>query len=168
MTTRPPALADVGIVVIPRSIIADTHRLLRESGLKGFEGIALWAGTIADGGTFHVSAVIRPAQRASVTEHGLLAAVDGDEIFRVNKLLNDKGMRLVAQLHTHPGEAYHSDTDDTFPLLSARGALSIVVPDFARGELTFERCAVYRLAAGNVWRELRGAEVAALLQIADD
>jgi hypothetical protein len=162
------ALVDIRIVTIPQSIIAETHALLRESGIEGYEAIALWAGTFSAGSQFDVSAVIRPAQRATRTNDGLLASVDGTELFRVNKLLNDRGLRLLAQLHTHPTDAYHSDTDDTFPLLSARGSLSIVVPDFARDPLSFDKCAVYQLEAGNVWRELVLAHVRSLICVVDD
>src|SRR5436309_1989201 len=35
-----------------------------------------------------------------------------------------------AQFHTHPGVAYHSTTDDTWPMVGTPGFISIVVPRF--------------------------------------
>lgn len=162
-------IANVRTVSIPRSVLADTYDLLREAGAEGLESIALWAGSFTDDPRyFSVSAVILPTQVASRTEHGLLATVDGDEIFRVNQLLSANNLRLIAQLHTHPSDAYHSDTDDAFPLLSARGSLSIVIPNFAREALDLDRCAIYRLETQSRWRELSLVEVRALINLIDD
>ncbi len=162
-------ISGIRTISIARSLLSDTGRLLREAGARELEGIALWAGTFSeDPRSFSVSTVVLPKQRATRSEHGLLAAVDGDEIFRVNKLLSANNLRLIAQLHTHPSEAYHSDTDDVFALISARGSLSIVIPDFAREAIDLDRCAVYRLEAQSGWRELASGDVRALIQIVED
>jgi hypothetical protein len=38
------------------------------------------------------------------------------------------------QVHSHPGAAFHSGTDDTWPAVRLRGYLSLVIPYFATGE----------------------------------
>lgn len=38
---------------------------------------------------------------------------------------------VLARVHTHPGRAYHSSTDDRNLLLAHPGAVSVVVPAFA-------------------------------------
>lgn len=114
---------------------------------------------------FDVELVIMPAQEASRSEDGVAVAVDGQSLFRMNVELSERGLRLVAQLHTHPGEAYHSDTDDRYSIVTARGGLSIVVPNFARDELRLEECAVYRLVVGGEWVQLSRHQLASLLHL---
>ena len=41
------------------------------------------------------------------------------------------GETLGGQAHSHPTDAYHSDTDDHLALVTLLGAISLVVPDFA-------------------------------------
>jgi hypothetical protein len=60
----------------------------------------------------------------------------------------------VARIHSHPGEAFHSPTDDANPALTHDGALSIVVPYFGLGlRRGLDACAVLRLERGR-WRNL--------------
>jgi hypothetical protein len=39
--------------------------------------------------------------------------------------------RIAAQIHTHPGRAYHSDVDAKWAIIRHVGALSLVLPRFA-------------------------------------
>jgi hypothetical protein len=71
----------------------------------------------------------------------------------------DRSERYLLRVHSHPGEAFHSATDDRNPALTHNGALSIVVPFFGLGlQQGLDACAVYRLTSGR-WLELPpGAE----------
>lgn len=48
-------------------------------------------------------------------------------------LLRERSVRV--QVHTHPGAAYHSVTDDSHALIHTAGFLSLVIPNFALGDL---------------------------------
>jgi hypothetical protein len=161
-------LTDIEKLRVARSVVDDTMRMLRESGREGMEAIVLWAGTFSSTTSFDVGLVIRPRQTAYRSSDGLLAAVDDDEIFRVNRAVSEHGMRLVAQLHTHPGDAYHSDTDDHHALVTARGGFSLVVPFFASGGFDLDVVAVYRLEVGNTWQPLPSRHAEEILQIVED
>ena len=63
------------------------------------------------------------------SQHGLEARAT--ELPRLNVLLHERNLTLVAQLHSHPTNAYHSSTDDTYPIVTRAGRISLVVPDFA-------------------------------------
>ena len=55
----------------------------------------------------------------------------------------------MAQVHSHPGEAFHSPADDRWAIPRQVGALSIVLPFFAAGiseETFFEQAAVFTLS----------------------
>lgn len=145
-------LLGVRTFVIPRSILMETIFFLREVGVEGFEGFVLWAGELLDPQTLRFSATLVPDQNATMTENGLLVRVDGKALFEINKSVHARNAILAAQVHSHPTEAYHSSTDDAYPLVTLMGSLSVVVPDFARNapsDLPF--WAWYRLSKRGRW-----------------
>lgn len=143
---------DVRTFIIPSSLLAETLEFLREVGGKGFEGFVLWPGQLLDVHTFRFRRAIIPQQRAVVTESGLLVTVEGRALFEVNKSAHEHGETLAAQVHSHPTDAYHSSTDDAYPLVTLVGALSVVVPDFARDALrNLDDWAWYRLSKRGKW-----------------
>jgi len=83
----------------------------------------------------------------------------------MNVILHKHGWNLIAQVHSHPGEAYHSDTDDDLAVINQLGGLSIVVPDFAREDFSLETAAVYRRVPDNAWLELSPVEAKSLIEI---
>ena len=145
-------LLGVRTFIVPVSIIEGTVAFLREVGVEGFEGFVLWAGTLVAAGRFEFRSFVVPEQRAMMTDTGLLVTVEGKALFMVNKSLHERGEILAAQVHSHPTSAYHSSTDDTYPLATLVGALSIVVPDFARNApADLDRWAWYRLSRSGKW-----------------
>jgi len=59
-----------------------------------------------------------------------------------------------AQVHTHPGSAFHSATDDAYPMVQTSGFLSLVIPNFALGECSLAGAALYELGDYGRWRDL--------------
>jgi hypothetical protein len=93
-----------------------------------------------------------PRQTATRSSRGLLVVVDGAELFRVNREFYRHGLTLAGQIHSHPTEAYHSNTDDAYPLITLKGGVSGVVPDFGRGgETRLRDWAWYRLTGPGNW-----------------
>ena len=157
-------LAHITRVAVPRDLFEQGHVLLQKIGVDEVEGLILWAGTI-EGDTVRIDAVLYPAQRAVRTEGGLLVLVDGPELHRIGVWLYQRRLQLVAQIHTHPADAYHSPTDDAIPIVTTEGGLSLVVPDFARGDARIDTYAAYRLNGAGEYRELSGAEARGLISI---
>jgi hypothetical protein len=155
-------LAHVKKVVVPSVCVEGAYSHLKRVGQECLEGFALWAGVL-DGDTFRVRANIIPEQRGLRSDLGVCVVVGGDELHRINVWLYEHGMTLIAQLHSHPDEAYHSTTDDTYPIATANGSLSLVIPDFAREPFSLESCAVYRLLPPRGWVELVGDEAGRLI-----
>jgi hypothetical protein len=155
-------LAHVKKVIVPSVCVEEAHSHLRRVGQEGLEGFALWAGE-SDGDTFLVRANIIPEQRGLRSDLGVCVVVGGDELHRINVWLFEHQMTLIAQLHSHPNEAYHSTTDDAYPIATTTGSLSLVVPDFAREAFSLAKCAVYRLLPSRRWVELSGDEAARLI-----
>jgi hypothetical protein len=146
-----PSLTQVTQVLVPRTVVEDTQTHLRRTGAAGLEGMALWAGT-QDEAVFRVQAAIIPQQLGHRSDHGLAVSVPGAELHRINMWLHRSRLRLIAQVHSHPTEAYHSDTDDRYAIATALGSLSIVVPDFAVRPFRLDDCAAYRLSTTPWWQ----------------
>ena len=156
--------AHIDRLEIPVDCLEAVYRHLRAAGAQEVEGVALWAGT-AQGSVFHVKATIIPEQNAYKLEDGLLYSVEGDELHRINVWLYKNELQLIAQLHSHPGQAYHSETDDAYPIIAVLGGISIVIPDFAARSFDLEDWAVYRLSDGNGWVGLDINDVKNLIEI---
>ena len=116
---------------IPRDVVEATASALQAAGAEGVECFALWSGVPGEE-AFEVRTLHVPPQRAYRLASGLLVRIDGEALHALNRWLYEHGELLAAQVHSHPTGAYHSDTDETFPVATQLGALSIVVPDFAR------------------------------------
>jgi hypothetical protein len=147
--------------VVPGALVQSTDDQLRAAGLTHSECFVLWSG-IRDGDTFRFRTTHVPRQVAYRFSEGLCVRVDGTELHRLNVWLYEHNEELAAQIHSHPTEAYHSDTDDEFPIVTTRGGLSLVVPDFGEGGLRGEGVAAYRLGLHG-WDELSNDEVTQLI-----
>ncbi len=130
--------------VVPITIVHATDTQLRSAGRTHSECFVLWSG-VQEQDTFWVRNVHVPQQTAYRFPEGLCVRVEGDELHRLNVWLYEHGEQLAVQVHSHPTEAYHSETDDTYPIVTVRGGLSLVVPDFARAGLLGDGVACYRL-----------------------
>jgi proteasome lid subunit RPN8/RPN11 len=158
-----PRLADVRNVRIESHVVSSTLGALQRCGRRGFEGLVLWLGEI-EGEAAHISKAIMPTQKPIRNESGVGYFVDGETLFRLNQALAESGLRLIAQVHSHPTEAYHSDADDRYAIVTAEGGLSFVVPNFGRAPLDPTIWAIYRLTQGE-WRELNIIEAKLLVSM---
>lgn len=144
---------------IPRELLTETGNLLREPGLRGFEAVVLWTGSVVDATTAVVRVVVRPGQSAFRGVDGCAVEVPPDALSEIISALPE-GEFVLVRLHTHPGAAYHSTVDDTNMLIAHERAISIVVPHFARKPVDLRDCSVNELRLGSGWRELSDEEVA--------
>lgn len=149
------ALTNVSTFVIHRTVVEETIEVLREAGQQGLEAFVLWGARMDREQTLEFRSAIVPKQTAHRTASGLLVTVEGEALFSANKTLYERGEILAAQVHSHPTNAFHSDTDDCYSLVTLVGALSIVLPDFGRdGLAAADRWAWYRLVGPGRWSNL--------------
>ncbi len=137
-------LAEVFRFRVPVGIVEDTERALLRAGTDGHELFVLWSG-YQDGSLFEVRTPHVPRQTSYRLRDGLCVRVEGEELHRLNRWLYEAGEILAVQVHAHPSRAFHSATDNTYPIVATVGGLSIVVPDFCRHGLFTGGAAVYRL-----------------------
>jgi len=153
-------------IKVPRSIAIDIQEFLRSRGRLGVEAVGFWAGTHA-GEVFDVLAAVIPDQRAASAAEGLAVVIESESLFDMNVLLHEHRWTLIAQIHSHLGEAYHSNTDDDYSVMTRLGGLSIVVPDFARGPVDPGEWATYRLDDRGRWQLLTPAKAVELITLVD-
>jgi hypothetical protein len=68
--------------------------------------------------------------------------------------LRARKLGLAAQVHSHPGRAFHSEADDAWASVRHEGALSVVVPNFAAGVNVgnfLQSVATFRLSPDDRW-----------------
>lgn len=157
------SLAGVHRFAISLGLVDETLAALREAGVEGYERFVLWSGQV-DGDELTVSTAHFPEQTAYKTDGGLLVRVEGDALHRLNAWLYDHEEVLAAQVHAHPTDAFHSATDDAYPIVTAVGGLSLVLPDFARDGLMTRGTAGYRLTPHG-WARVRRRRLRRLIEV---
>lgn len=129
---------------VPAKVVKQTEGTLRSAGAKGYEAFVLWSGR-QQGRLFNILTAHVPKQNSYRLHSGLCVRVEGDELHRLNVWLYEAGEVLAIQVHAHPDEAYHSETDDTYPIVATLGGLSIVAAEFCRAGLFTSSTEIYRL-----------------------
>lgn len=144
--------------LIPRQVLVESRRFLIEPGREGLEAVVLWLGRKTKPTEVEILTTLMPRQYAIRSSLGVAVTVCEDALTELISAL-PKGVFIPARVHTHPGAAYHSSTDDENMLISHTGAISIVVPDFACRSIELAHCSVNELGDDYLWRELSNQDV---------
>jgi len=143
-------------LLISSALIEQTIAVLQEGGEEICETVVFWLGK---GET--VNEVYRPMQRVSVDYFHL----SSESMRSLMDYLKRDRRRILAQVHSHPGDAYHSKADDQWAVIRHQGALSLVLPRFARTTTLQdfpEQTATYSLSADDKWLKVRTADVVSI------
>ena len=136
------------VLRLPRSVLERTFAHFRECGQGRRECQALWIGPWTAPET--VTDVVHPKHAAHVGGF----VVDDRWLTDFWLRLSKEKLGVRAQVHTHPGEAFHSKTDDDFPIVHSIGFLSLVIPHFARGAIGFDDAYLAEIRPDATWREV--------------
>jgi hypothetical protein len=130
-------------------VVRRSFEVLRECGRSGNECVVYWIGPSTDS---VVDVIEHPLHRRSPFGYEV------DDKWLTNFFLGlAKSKRSVkAQVHTHPGAAFHSHTDDYWPVISQVGFISVVIPFFATGVQSLNDAWIGQLGK-NGWTELNSA-----------
>ncbi len=158
-------LRQVRQVIVTREVVDVTMETLRMYGARECEGLVLWLGII-ENDLAKVQVALTPPQESVSSERGVGYFVTGDTLFQLNKTLSEMGLRLIAQVHSHPGEAYHSEADDRYAIVTAEGGFSLVVPNFGDAPAEPASWADYRLLDSE-WHRIPYSEARAFFVIAE-
>jgi len=137
---------------MPRSALDLVMGDLERFGRIPAESIAFALGRSHDGVASVKSVVL--AEEPGVTRGFGHIRLSERWMLRLTELCELLEQAVVAQFHSHPDGARHSDTDDHH-LLHGPDILSVVVPSFARAPAMREpdAWAVYRCGTGGYFRK---------------
>lgn len=128
-----------------------TIDVLRAGGAVGEEQVVLWLAPLsAVRPPYPIVEVYRPNQITDVDYFKL----PRESLRALMAHLRAKRLKIVAQVHSHPGQAFHSEADDEWAIVRHEGALSLVLPRFAASTTLanfFEQAVTYELSAQNEW-----------------
>jgi proteasome lid subunit RPN8/RPN11 len=124
------------------------------------EGLVFWGGVVCSAASIQVTGLYRIAH----TPQGWAVRVSNDEARWLVRRLHLRDEKLVAQVHSHPGEAFHSRGDDNRAASFHNGYLSIVAPRFAMAVESPVDCAVYEYTKSE-FQELSPNDIATRIHI---
>jgi hypothetical protein len=134
------------MIVAPQAIVVATAATMATCGGAQRECVSYWLTPV---GTDVVTESRHPRHLGSATGYEVEGAWLNDLFLE----LGTRGLRVAAQLHTHPGGwVGHSGTDDGFAVLPTPGLISIVVPRFATHGIHPSDCGVFVLTDTGTWR----------------
>lgn len=144
---------------VPQAVLDSSRTFLRERGQDYCEGTALWIGRLGERvGEVNILRIFVPEQECLKTADGVAVRLTEKAHYTLTDNLAD-GELFYCRIHSHPKKAYHSDLDNVNAIITHQGAISIVVPFFARAPLYLADCAVHQLEHGRGWLPVPRSEV---------
>jgi hypothetical protein len=147
------AFADITQYVIKTDVLGRTLELIRAAAAEFDELFVAWGGTV-DGAVATVTDLFVPRQRCIHTEDGMFVHIEGRALFELNRTFHEAGLLLIGQAHAHPTTAFHSRADDELAFATAAGAISLVIPDWARDRAPTRHWRWFRLGEDERWHRL--------------
>jgi hypothetical protein len=136
------------MITLAPEVLEGSFEHLRGCGAGRRECVLVWAGPVKQPGV--IDEVIHPRHTASAVAYD----IDPQWVGELWLALAQRGKTVRAQVHTHPGSAYHSARDDTHGLIHTPGFVSIVIPRFAIGPVGLTGAFVTSKTAAGGWREV--------------
>lgn len=126
-------------IFLPQYIWEETLSSLSKYRAKKSECLVFWGGIVGASGEVVITSLLRPNH----TYQGWRVQLTSSEMKNLLRALRNRDEKLMVQIHSHPGEAFHSPGDDDLATSFHNGFLSIVVPNFAKNISSISQCAVY-------------------------
>ncbi|WP_022696343.1 Mov34/MPN/PAD-1 family protein [Euryhalocaulis caribicus] len=109
--------------LIPESCFRNLVTYLNDASTQGHEGVVLFLGK----GNGETKVALQCVQPKATTTQGSFK-ISSAEMAKVINLATDLDLEIIAQVHTHPREAFHSKGDDEGARIRYEGYLSLVIP----------------------------------------
>jgi hypothetical protein len=129
-------------------VLEDTFKHFRACGCGRRECQVLWLSCWDS--PEHINRVVHPRHKAHLGGFVLDDRWLSDFWLELGN--TNTGIRV--QVHTHPGEAFHSPTDDEFPIIHKPGFLSLVIPNFGLGPVGFKEAFLTEIQPDGRWQEV--------------
>ncbi|MFP5232689.1 MAG: hypothetical protein ACLGQX_08660 [Acidobacteriota bacterium] len=80
-----------------------------------------------------------------------VCVLHGDAFAKLWATCRKKKMTVVADAHTHPGEAFQSSSDKANPMVARPGHIAIIIPDYARLPIRLRQLGIYEYCGQHEW-----------------
>ncbi len=130
---------------IPLALLTQSFHELRSCGGGRRECQVVWLSP------WHAPGVITEVIHTTHTASAAGFTVDESSLTVLWKRLADTQAGVRVQVHTHPGGAFHSSTDDSWPVIHTSGFLSLVIPNFGLGEIGFKGAYLAEIGPDGRW-----------------
>jgi proteasome lid subunit RPN8/RPN11 len=77
----------------------------------------------------------------------------GDAFARLWAICRERSLTVVADVHTHPGQAYQSHSDRTNPMVARAGHVAIILPNYARAPVDRAQIGVFEYRGDHRWTD---------------
>lgn len=74
-----------------------------------------------------------------------------DAFSKLWAICRERKLTVVADIHTHPGAAFQSESDRRNPMVACAGHIAIIVPDFAAAPVRYDRLGIYEYRGEHRW-----------------
>lgn len=138
---------------LPERILRATFQVMASCGKSERECVVYWTGPVQSDGV--IDGWDHPTHRSSPVGYQIDDTWLTKHCFRIAR----EKRAIRAQVHTHPGEAFHSHTDDEWPVIAQPEFVSIVIPYFATGPTNFDHAWGGVLTTEGNWRHTRLSEI---------
>jgi hypothetical protein len=138
-------------IKMEEGLLAEAFRIMREHSAGRSECVVYLTGALARPGV--VDEVVHPLHHARSDHYEIDSLWLNSAWFE----LAQRRREIRVQVHLHGNCAYHSAVDDAYPVVQTPGFLSLVIPNFALGEIGLAGAYLARLRADGGWDELDAA-----------
>jgi len=80
-----------------------------------------------------------------------VCVLHADAFAKLWAICRERGLSVVADVHTHPGGGFQSDSDRTNPMVARKGHIALIVPDFGRWPINPTRMGIYEYEGDYAW-----------------
>ncbi|PDS54524.1 hypothetical protein CO663_34650 [Rhizobium anhuiense] len=123
---------------------------LERRGAGRHEAGAFLLGTISGEKRNIVSVVYYDDLDRAAYDSGV-CILHGDAFSRLWAICRRRGFTVVADVHTHPGDAGQSWSDKTNPMVARAGHIAFIIPNFARSPVNMADIGIYQYRGDHEW-----------------
>jgi proteasome lid subunit RPN8/RPN11 len=153
-------------IEIAKTLWDQTWDGLKSRGAGVREAACVWAGRRENAGAATVTDVLFLEDQGDVDSGELHHCTSRQATRALFELLREKGLVIVADVHTHPGCWVNlSHTDRAHPIEYRRGLIAIVLPNFATQTPRIDSIGTHEYVGDGQWRTLTRGEVRRTLNI---
>ena len=82
-----------------------------------------------------------------------VCVLHGQAFAKLWTLCRERKLTVVADVHTHPGEAFQSESDRTNPMVARSGHVALIVPKFANVVPQPKDLGIYEYCGSHQWND---------------